>query len=136
MYKEIKGMSNKIAIKQIEEVKSTNGDKMANGELVSPAVIAGYSEIMSGAPERILAMTEEQLYHRRWLEKANFWGDFIRSFLGLVFAAILALCLLAGGVLCIMYDHDVAGSTIISSTLIGLVTAFIYVTKTNDTKAK
>jgi uncharacterized membrane protein len=125
-----KGMSDKIAKKQIEERENTNNGNLFNGKPIDPEKMAGYLKTLPGAPERIFALTEAQLRHRHWIEKLTACSNFIRSFLGLVFAAVLTLCFLAGGVLCIMYNHELAGGAIIGgSTLTRLITNFIYGTK-------
>lgn len=122
-------MSDKITTKQTEKGNRSNSATMSNGKLVDPAILTDYSKILPNAPERILSMTEDELRHRRWLEKTALIGNLIIAHLGIVFAAILTLCFLVGGVICIMYDHDLAGGALISSALVSIVTAFIYGTR-------
>lgn len=127
-----KVMNDKIARKRNAEGGDAENGRLFNDVLIDPAIIAGYSKTMPGAPQKIFVLMEEQARHERWIEKLNTWNNFIRSVLGLVFAAALTLCFLAGGVLCIMYNHDYAGTAIIGSTLTGLVATFIYGTKNHQ----
>lgn len=96
------------------------------GPIPSPDNLIAYNEAFPNAAERIFAMAERQSAHRQTIERKAIFSGAFRATLGVVCAAVLCVLFLAGGVYCIINDHDAAGSAIIVTALASLVTTFIY----------
>ncbi len=66
-----------------------------SGPLPHPAVLAQYKDIQPDLPERILRLTEDEAKHRRTLNSRALFLDGIETFIGQVFAFIVALAAFA-----------------------------------------
>jgi len=95
------------------------------GPLPLPESFGKYEAVLPGAADRILRMAENQQNHRIDIEKQAVRRQFNQSGTGQWMAFLIALVLIAVGGTLIYYDHDEAGSAIITVTLVGLVIAFI-----------
>ena len=97
-----------------------------SGPLPSPEDFARYGEVLSDAPDRILRMAERQSEHRMELEKTVIRRQLNQSGIGQVFALLIS----AGGLgmcgwLAINY-HDWVAGIVGGTTVVGLVSAFLY----------
>ncbi len=70
-------------------------------------------------------MAEKQQEHRISLEKRVIASDIYKSWVGLILAGILGVLIVLCGSYVIHEGHDTAGASIITTTLIGVVTAFV-----------
>jgi uncharacterized membrane protein len=85
-----------------------------------------YNEAHPDAANRIIKMAEEQEAHRHSLEKQVVrWGN-IKSFLGLMFAFLLAIGTIGIGGFLIYSDKSGYGFAVIISALATLLAAFLY----------
>ena len=100
------------------------------GPLPPPEAFAQYEATLPGTAERILAMAERQAAHDQSVEKAAITGGSVKAYLGLVIGALLAFFFIACGTFLVYNDHDWAGATMIVSSLVGLVSVFVYATQT------
>ena len=97
-----------------------------SGPFPPPAVIEKYEDMVPGAADRILKMTENQTAHRIQMEKMVIRGDSIRSYLGLIFGFILSMAVISGGIYLVANGHDWAGGVLIGLDIIGLAGVFVY----------
>ena len=97
-----------------------------SGPFPPPSVIEKYEDMVPGAADRILKMTENQTAHRIEIEKIVIRGDSTRSYLGLIFGFILSMAVISGGIYLVANGHDWAGGVLIGLDLIGLASVFVY----------
>lgn len=97
---------------------------------IPPAfMLKEYEEVLSGSAERILSMAERQSMHRQEIEKTVIKSKSISEILGVVFAGLIALAAIAGGLFLIYSGLSIEGFISILATLGSLVGVFIYGTK-------
>lgn len=97
-----------------------------HGPLPPPETLAQYDQILPGAADRIIKMAEAQSAHRRELERAAVTGNIRSEGRGQLFAFILALATIVGGIGLIAYDKDTAGLVAIITAFTALAGVFIY----------
>jgi len=88
-----------------------------------------YDSIVPGLANRIIHQFEEQSKHRRELEQKVIKSDLVMARLGLIFGFIIGMASVIGGIITALLGKELAGGFIGSSGLIGLVSVFIYGTK-------
>ncbi|MBP7796081.1 MAG: DUF2335 domain-containing protein [Elusimicrobiales bacterium] len=96
-----------------------------SGPIPPAAELEKYKNVIPDAPERILKMAENQNAHRIELENFAIHEQISESKRGQIFAFVIALIMIVCGTICILKDHDWAGSIMVGGTLISLVYAFI-----------
>jgi len=99
------------------------------GPLPSPKILKEYHEISPTIVDEIINAFAEQGKSRRSNEAWIYKGGVIRSILGVVFAFLLGIFALAGGLYLVMHDHGIAGTIFGGFGLIGLVNAFLLGTR-------
>jgi len=97
-----------------------------SGPIPNAEQLDEYNRVLPGAADRILTMAEKQSEHRQIIEKKVIFSGAFRATFGVICAAVLCILFLAGGVWCIINDHDNAGTAIVVTSLVSLVTTFIY----------
>ncbi len=97
-----------------------------SGPLPPPQILQRYEEIVPGAADRILKMTEKQMNHRIDLEKTVIKGDSKRSYLGLIAGFIVAISAIGGAIYLAANGHGLAGGVIGGSATVGLASVFVY----------
>jgi uncharacterized membrane protein len=112
---------------------STNISSTFSGPLPPPNILEQYNKIVPGAAERIIAQAECQTEHRIKLESKIIDSEISRSSHGLIAGTIVALACIIGGCLLVYADHDWAGATIATASVVGLVGVFIYGTSIRRT---
>lgn len=87
---------------------------------------------MPGAAERILTQSEREQTHRfdtdNKIHQYNMLlikNSHTQKMTGYVVGGILSLCIIAIGGVLVYNGHDIAGSTIITTTLVGLAGVFV-----------
>jgi uncharacterized membrane protein len=100
-----------------------------SGPLPPPEALERYGRIIPNGAERIMVMAEEQSKHRRELEKKVMNTDSRNSFCGMVFAFILGMTAIIGGVAVIFKGYTSSGFFVSFSGLGTLVGAFIFGTR-------
>jgi uncharacterized membrane protein len=78
-----------------------------------------------GAADRIIKMAERQMRHRQSLERQVIKSDTRRSWFGLWTGFVIALACIGSGAFLVHGGHDVAGSSFVASTVVGLAAVFI-----------
>jgi len=92
-------------------------------------LLAKYDSVIQNGANRILVMAEKQSAHRQYIEKWVIVGGTILSYFGVACAAVIAMGTLYFGSQLISGGHTIPGSILSGSGLVGLVTAFIYGTR-------
>ena len=92
------------------------------GPLPHPNILGKYEQIQKGAANRIIKMAEKQSSHRQDIEKkviqSNVWNERI----GMVFAFIITLSIVVGGVFLIYSDKEGYGF----ATIVGAFALHFY----------
>ena len=69
-----------------------------SGPLPHPRILLGYEEVLPGAADRILKMAENEAEHRHIIDKRCVGIDSRDSLLGIIFALVLGLVSVLGGI--------------------------------------
>jgi uncharacterized membrane protein len=96
------------------------------GPLPPPAVLAEYDRALPGAADRIIGMAERQSAHRQELEATVVRGNVRAETRGQVFAFILGMTAIVGGIGLIAVDRSAEGLGAIIVAFTGLAAVFIY----------
>ena len=99
------------------------------GPLPPPEVLRRYAELSPSLFDAIVTSFKEQGVNRRSNERWVFKGGVIRSVLGVVFAFIIGMTAILGGVYLVLQGHDVAGTLFGGLGLANLINAFLLGTK-------
>jgi uncharacterized membrane protein len=97
-----------------------------SGPLPPPEVLAKYSDIIPNGAERIMAMAERQSTHRETLETKVIDSNIKNQARGTLFAFILCLVTMLGGLGLIALGKDIGGLGTIITALVSLAGLFIY----------
>ena len=102
-----------------------------SGPIPPASEMKKYEAIQPGSASRILDMTENQLKHRSQIEYTAVRMASLRSLLGIIFAAVIALASLALAGFCIYCDHEMIGTLFGTGGIGSIVATFIYGTRSN-----
>jgi uncharacterized membrane protein len=95
------------------------------GPIPPPNLLAQYNEIIPNGADRILAMAERQSSHREAMESAVVRGNLAAQQRGTIFAFIIAMTAILGGIWLIYIGKSTSGLVAIIGPLVSLATAFI-----------
>ncbi|MDD2745159.1 MAG: DUF2335 domain-containing protein [Candidatus Gracilibacteria bacterium] len=109
-----------LAVRSIERTTTYSGPIPPASEFEK------YELVLSGAADRILAMTEKQSAHRIELERAVIMGGQKMQFRGWLSASIITITCILGGIFLIYKGKDITGFATIISALGGLIGVFVY----------
>lgn len=96
-----------------------------SGPLPRAEEFSKYAAAVPDAPERILVMAERAQQHRMRIEDRDSRVDAALGLLGIGFAFLLALLVLAGSMWLIADGKQVAGTILATFDLVALVTSFV-----------
>jgi len=99
-----------------------------SGPLPPPQLLTAYNDAFPGCAERIVAMAEKQAEHRQQLEKSVVQNNCRAQSFGQIFAFILSLIVLGGGVYVLAQGKSIAGFSAIILALGSLIGA-LYVSR-------
>lgn len=99
------------------------------GPLPHPSMLEKFEQIIPGSADRILKQAEAQTQHRINMESKVVAADIFKSYLGLIFGFIIGLSGIGGGIYLATLGFDVFGPILSGGTLVTIVTAFIYGTR-------
>ena len=97
-----------------------------SGPLPPPSILEHYDQVVPGAAERIIAMTEQQSKHRQALESKVVASDIFSSKLGLIFGFILGIVAIVGGLLLGLQGQPIYGTIFGGLYLVGIVGVFVF----------
>ena len=100
--------------------------QIITGPLPSPEILAKYNDVVPDAAERIISMAETQATHRQRIESKVIESNIRNSRLGLHYGLITGLASVLGGVVCILFGHEIGGTLLGGTGLSSLVGVFVY----------
>lgn len=95
------------------------------GPIPPPSVLEGYNNIVPDAAERIIRLAEEQSNHRMNMETKVIQSNVMNERLGVVFAFVVVLVSVIGGIAVIMNNKSAEGLALVISSLCALAGVFI-----------
>lgn len=98
----------------------------SSGPLPSPATLEHYAQIVPGGAERIVRWAETQADHRQSLERKRVDADIRHEGRGQIFAFIITILSICGGIFLIYSGRDASGLALILTELVLLAGVFIY----------
>lgn len=103
-----------------------------SGPIPHPKIAKEYQELIPDAPERIFTMAEKEQQHRIEVEnemlaqnKKNITNSKNANLISQIFAFILILILIGTGILLTLLGHQIVGTTIFGSTILGVAGVFV-----------
>ena len=99
------------------------------GPLPPSHMLREYEEILPGAADRIIGMAERQAEHRQDIEKVVIASKSRSETLGVVFAGLIGLSAIVGGVFLIAIGRGIEGLAAIITAIGSLVGTFVYGTR-------
>ena len=96
-----------------------------SGPLPHPSVLSGYDKVCPGAADRIIQMTEKQIAHRHEMENYFLKAHSRNSWLGIIFAFILGIVIILGGIVCVLNDKQISGIIFGGTGLAAVIFSFI-----------
>lgn len=123
----------KVARKEVDNAKMqiAVAEYRHSGPIPDPMTLKGYNDICPGAADRIIVMAETQAKHRQEMEKTVVNSRSSDSKMGILCGFILALATIASGTYTISSGYVWSGAILGSAGPVGLVSAFIYGTRSN-----
>lgn len=124
--------ANKVDNKALQKdnpLKVVSQQMSFSGPIPHPALLEKYDQIIPKGADRILAMAEKQSIHRQYIEKWSIIGGTILSYLGVFCACAIAIIVSYYGYSLVRAGHAISGTIFSGVGLIGLVSAFIYGTR-------
>jgi uncharacterized membrane protein len=115
----------KLDVPEFVQKKTYQQVKFRSGPLPAPEELQRYEFIHPGAADRIITMAESQGKHRRELEERVIKADIWDGHMALIFAFILALVCLVGGIYLLENDHYIAGTIFAGVGVTAIIRAFL-----------
>ncbi len=114
---------------KIQKVENKEGQILQlehfSGPLPHPAILEKYNQIVPGAADRIIKKFEAQTEHRHRIENRVIWVDSVKSILGLIFAFLIAMTAIVGGLYSVLHGYSFLGGSLSFAGLAILVAGFI-----------
>jgi len=123
--------NNNLTISQQPQQHHMEVSAMYIGPIPDAAQLEKYEQICPGAADRIISMAESQAHHRQMLESMAVKSNAKNSTLGVIFAFVIGMLTIIGGVFLAYSGLEWPGAIIGSTGLIGLVSVFIYGTRSS-----
>lgn len=96
------------------------------GPIPTPELLKGFEEILPGAADRILSMTEKEGEHRRSIQRRGHAAYILNERIGMFFAFLICSIAIAAGTFCIIKGAPAAGAILPAIPLATIVIAFIH----------
>jgi uncharacterized membrane protein len=96
------------------------------GPIPAPAEIGEYERILPGTADRIIRMAENEQNHRHKLQIRSQSHQAVITFVGQLFAFIMGISGIAGGVFLVNSDKPITGFGIFFTSLATLMGVFFY----------
>jgi len=113
--------------KQLSKVRASL--QSFSGPIPHPSTLEGYERLVKGSADRIIQMAEKQVTHRHSIEKKIIKSETLNSLLGVIFAFVIAMTTVLGGVWVMVNGSVWGGGFLGAAGLLGLVSVFIYGTR-------
>jgi len=107
-------------------VSSFSWEQYYSGPLPTPQQLLEYNEVSAGLGDRIVTEWQTEGAHRRRLESTGLRGQLSAQRRGQIFALILALIIVGGGLALLFTDRSLEGLVAVLAPLATLAGVFIY----------
>lgn len=107
-------------------VSSFSWHEYYSGPLPTPQQLEEYNRILPGLADRIVTEWQTEGSHRRSLEKNGLRGQLLAQSRGQVFALILSLIIIGGGLALLFTDRETVGLVAILAPMATLAGVFVY----------
>ncbi len=97
-----------------------------SGPLPTPEMFFQYDQILPGAADRILGLTEREMEHRQQMEQGFLRIHSRNSLLGIFSGALIGLSAVLGGVYIAAVGGNIEGAGVALGGLTALVGVFVY----------
>ena len=97
-----------------------------SGPLPSPDIISEYDKVLPGAADRIIKMAESEQTHSHAMQIRSEGHRFGLAITGQVFAFIIGIAGVVGGIWLVAHDKSIGGFSIFFASLGTLVGGFFY----------
>jgi uncharacterized membrane protein len=105
------------------------------GPIPAPAEIGEYERILPGSADRIIRMAEKEQAHRHQIESRGQRHRLGITFVGQLFAFLMGMSGIAGGVYLVKSDKPITGFGVFFTSLATLVGVFFYNRRRTTQKA-
>ncbi len=96
-----------------------------SGPLPHPSFFREYDEVLPGAAERILSMTEKEQAHRCKMEEEIVRGQTSSTFRGQIWGGILVALFGVAGFVLALLGQTLVSSIVFGTTILGIATVFV-----------
>lgn len=120
----------------IDVQKISMQSEVYSGPLPHPAILKQYEDVMPGAADRIFKMAERQASSRQENERSIIKAESRDSLLGEIFAFIISMFGIGGGIWLINSGNTAAGSVLSALCLGSIVASFITGTRAASRSTK
>ncbi|EIY8042695.1 DUF2335 domain-containing protein [Vibrio vulnificus] len=107
-----------------------------SGPIPPPAMLHEYDQVQDGFANRIVTMAEKEQAHRHGIENRGVNGAISKDVRGQYFALICSLVMIVCCTYLISNGHEISGSILGGSTLVGLAYVFITGRKSKNSRDK
>lgn len=109
--------------------------QIRTGPIPSPAEIGEYERILPGSADRLIKMAEKEQTHRHQIESRGQRHRLGITFVGQLFAFLMGMSGIAGGVYLVKYDKPITGFGVFFTSLATLTGVFFYNRRRTTQKA-
>lgn len=99
------------------------------GPLPPGYMLREYEEVLPGAADRVFRMAEQQAEHRQYIEKQVVASKSRAELLGVIFAGMIVMATVVGGVFLIHDGQSIVGFGTLLAGIGGIAGTFIYGTR-------
>lgn len=96
-----------------------------SGPLPHPELLERYDKIISEGAERIMRMAESEQMHRHKCDDLMIKGEVALAKRGQIVGALLAILITCAGFWLTLTGHEVVGSVVFGTTIIGVISVFV-----------
>lgn len=104
-----------------------------SGPIPHPQLLKEFNDVIPNGADRIMTMAEKQSGHRITLEEKVVNANNRDSFLGVVFAGVIALLIVLGAIFLIYNNKDVQGFSLLIGASVAYISVFLK-SKSRDDK--
>jgi uncharacterized membrane protein len=97
-----------------------------SGPVPPPSMLREYDTVQPGFADRLISMAEKEQVHRQELQKTAMKGEIAKDKRGQDYALTISIMIILGSIGLIYTGHEISGSILAGSTLLGL--AYIFIT--------
>ena len=130
----LKALRQNIERFEVMESVTHTQSSLYSGPIPHPEIMKEYIEINPDFADRIFTWTEDEQKYSQNRDNKIIEKSFDAKKRGQNYALIIALTAIVGGIICILFDHEIAGGIVSGVGLTGLVAEFLDRPKLNEKK--